>query len=193
MNRFRPAQGFTLIEVMIAILIMSLISVISWRALDTVQRSDVQLQARAEQSGQLLRVVQQLEQDVTMRATVELPASLLSRRTAQRAFELEIIRAAPAQAGHWQRVQWWTADGLLYRAAGPATDRLPLVEPARSDAVAVLDGVEALEVRAWMPGQGWTPLPYNGQVQAAATGLEVVLRRAADGREPHVRRAIALD
>lgn len=236
MNALHTARGFTLIEVMIAILIMSLISVISWRALETVQRSDTQLQTRAEESAQVLRALQQIERDVTLRATVELPgfepagvesaeeaasredaaaaepaagapraavsrdsrvpllpASLLTRRTPQRPFELEIIRAAPVQPGHWQRVQWWAVDGTLYRAAGPSSARFPLMAPARSDAIAVLNGIATFEARAWQASAGWTQLPHNRAVDFASTGIELVLSRPGGTDAARLRRVIALD
>ncbi|WP_370657043.1 PulJ/GspJ family protein, partial [Klebsiella pneumoniae] len=47
----RPSQqGFTLIEVMVAIMLMALVSVIAWRGLDSVTRADQHLQASTEQT-----------------------------------------------------------------------------------------------------------------------------------------------
>jgi len=42
MNR---QQGFTLIEVMVAILLMAVVSLIAWKGLDSVTRADSHLQA----------------------------------------------------------------------------------------------------------------------------------------------------
>ena len=52
MNRQqRPSQqGFTLIEVMVAIMLMALVSVIAWRGLDSVTRADQHLQTSTEQT-----------------------------------------------------------------------------------------------------------------------------------------------
>src|SRR3546814_4811983 len=50
MRRARSAQqGFTLIEVLVALALMALLSLISWRALDSVERSSERLQARSEE------------------------------------------------------------------------------------------------------------------------------------------------
>ena len=68
----KTQQGFTLIEVMVAILLMAVVSLIAWRGLDSVTRADSHLQASSEQSDGLLRVLNQLHRDVDMRAGVEL-------------------------------------------------------------------------------------------------------------------------
>lgn len=65
-------QGFTLIEVMVAILLMAVVSLIAWRGLDSVTRADSHLQASSEQSDSLLRALNQLQRDVEMRAGIEL-------------------------------------------------------------------------------------------------------------------------
>ncbi|WP_223523629.1 type II secretion system protein J, partial [Pseudomonas sp. BF-RE-24] len=64
--------GFTLLEVMVAILLMAVVSLIAWRGLDSVTRADSHLQASTEQTEALLRVLNQLERDVALRASIEL-------------------------------------------------------------------------------------------------------------------------
>lgn len=65
-------KGFTLIEVMVAIMLMAVVSVIAWRGLDSVTRADQHLQASSEQTEVLLRALNQLQLDVSLRAGVEL-------------------------------------------------------------------------------------------------------------------------
>lgn len=50
-------KGFTLIEVMVAIMLMALVSLIAWRGLDSVTRADQHLQASTEQTEALLRAL----------------------------------------------------------------------------------------------------------------------------------------
>ena len=59
-------QGFTLIEVMVAIMLMAVVSLIAWRGLDSVTRADQHLQASTEQTEALLRALNQLQRDVSL-------------------------------------------------------------------------------------------------------------------------------
>src|SRR5476651_151608 len=61
-------KGFTLIEVMVAIMLMAVVSLMAWRGLDSVTRADSHLQASTEQTETLLRALNQLERDVALRA-----------------------------------------------------------------------------------------------------------------------------
>lgn len=223
--RSRPS-GFTLIEVMIAIVIMAVLSLIAWRGLDSMGRANTQLQLRTEEIARLMRALQQIERDLAWRTTTELPSAAIDaipegqeaadaetrrgprtaapvfllpagmevRRLTETPFLVEVVRAAPAAPGRWQRVQWWLQSGTLYRAAGPAADAYPLPAPQAADRVAVLEGIASFEVRAWEPDQGWRRLPATGQASNAASGLELALgvRRSA-GPAMQYRRVLAFD
>jgi general secretion pathway protein J len=207
--------GFSLIEVMVAMAIMAMLSLIAWRGLDSMTRSHTQLRMRTEETDQLMRVLQQIERDVAWRTTTELPdvasggappaargasprvpllpAGMAAHRSIPVPFSIEWVRAAPAAPGQWQRVQWWAQGGVLYRAAGAASATYPLPAPSRQDRVAVLNGVAAFEVRAWAPGAGWRPLPAVDEVRSAASGIEVVLKiRRTEGPPLSYRRVVPL-
>ena len=181
-------KGFTLIEVMVAIMLMALVSLIAWRGLDSVTRADQHLQASTEQTEALLRALNQLQRDLNMRASVELsvPASLQADKTKpsglaavtvrssdSKGFRLDVIRSAPVAADGLQRVRWWLKGDTLYRAAAPARDRYPL--PAPKEAVAVLSQVSDLQVRVWDNDKGWRQLSGNRRSHPA--GLEITLVR----------------
>lgn len=225
-RRRHSASGFTLIEVMIAIVIMAVLSLLAWRGLDSMGRANTQLQVRTEETARLMRALQQLERDLSWRTTVELPAAALdapprddaspapqaqraaqpqipvsllpagmeARRMNETPFLLELVRAAPAAPGRWQRVQWWLQAGTLYRAAGPATTDYPFQAPQSADRVAVLEGIASFDMRAWEPGLGWRRLPAGKQARAPASGLEIMLGVRRDAGTPmQYRRVIALD
>ncbi|BCQ61757.1 hypothetical protein PBOI14_35070 [Pseudomonas sp. Boi14] len=105
----RRQQGFTLIEVMVAIMLMAVVSLIAWRGLDSVTRADSHLKASTEQTEELLRTLNQLERDVALRAGTQLrepalgdseeaepdsPAPLSVRSSDSKGFRLEVIRSA---------------------------------------------------------------------------------------------------
>lgn len=106
----RRQQGFTLIEVMVAIMLMAVVSLIAWRGLDSVTRADTHLKASTEQTEELLRSLNQLERDVALRAATQLreptlgdseeavpesPPPLSVRSSDSQGFALEVIRGAP--------------------------------------------------------------------------------------------------
>lgn len=184
----RSEQGFTLIEVMVAIMLMAVVSVIAWRGLDSVTRADQHLQASSEQTEVLLRALNQLQRDISLRASVELNAPEPSKNSAEKldglaavtvrssdskGFRLDIIRSAPVAGDGLQRVRWWLKGDSLYRAAAPARDRYPL--PAAKDGVVVLSGVRDLQVRVWEADKGWRQL--SGNRREDPLGLEISLVR----------------
>jgi len=199
-------RGFTLIEVLVALALMAVLSLIGWKALDVVERSSTRIAAHAHDTQTLQRVMGQITRDIEQHATIDVlppaqqenaPTSAgAPRSTAQNAsipaqplppgirLDKQSVTLVRAQTpGTWQQVRWYLAQDALYRATGSASASLPL--PLPNDAHAVLADVRAFDVRAWLPGRGWVapPLPTPS---AAASGLEIVLMRSsAQGNETY--------
>lgn len=194
-------EGFTLIEVMVAIMLMAVVSLIAWRGLDSVSLADAHLKAGTEQTEALLRALNQLDRDVAQRAAIELrepqlgesenaepetPAPLSVRSSDSKGFRLEVIRSAATSGEGLQRVRWWLKGDTLYRAVAEARDRYPL--PAPRDGVAVLERVSDLQVRVWNPDKGWRQLSGNRQDNPA--GLEIRLVRQTPQGEERYRQVL---
>ncbi|KPC33679.1 putative proteinral secretion pathway protein J/W [Pseudomonas syringae pv. cilantro] len=204
MNRApKPAHqhGFTLLEVMVAILLMTLVSLIAWRGLDSVTRTDRHLRDDTEKTESLLRALNQMERDVLLRASVELrepvigedaslkpetPAALSVRSADKRHFRLDVIRSAATPEDGLQRVRWWLDNKTLYRAAAIASDRYPL--PAPGDGIAVLDGIVDVRLRVWKDGRGWQS--PDSHKEDNPQGLEVILTRQTDQGEERYRKVL---
>lgn len=193
--------GFTLIEVMVAIMLMAIVSLIAWRGLDSVTRADTHLQASTAQTEELLRTLHQLERDIALRVSIELrepdltnnddgppagPGAITVRSADNQTFRLDVIRSAAAQQAGLQRVRWWLKGQTLYRAAAPARDRYPL--PAPKEGVAVLDSISDLQVRVWEPDMGWRQV--SGNRIEDPQGLEIRLTRVTPQGEEHYRQVL---
>ncbi|QHF45075.1 type II secretion system protein GspJ [Pseudomonas sp. S35] len=194
-------RGFTLIEVMVAIMLMAIVSLIAWRGLDSVTRTDQHLQASTEHTEAILRALNQLERDLALRASTELrapnltgretepaqtPAAISVRSADNQRFRLDVIRTGATSADGLQRVRWWLQGQTLYRATAPARSHFPL--PSPGEGVAVLDKVSDLQVRVWEPGQGWRQL--SGNRQDEPLGLEIKLTRQTLQGAEHYRQVV---
>jgi general secretion pathway protein J len=198
--------GFTLIEVMVAISLMAIVAILSWRGLESVSQAGERIDASAADTEEVLRSVGQLSRDVTQRApasvlpappvpagvvapTTILPTSLAVNRRSDGTLALDLVRAVAGEPGHWQRVAWSVEDGVLRRRIGLAADMLPLppadavADPDRNPVADVMHDVQLLSLRAWVPQRGWLALPAaDGPV--AATGMEIaIVRTGRNGPE----------
>lgn len=201
----RRQAGFTLIEVMVAIMLMAIVSLMAWRGLDSIARASAHLEDSTEQGAALLRALNQLERDIALHSAIReesglpsgdepiragdsLPPGLALKRLSEIPLRLDIVRASTEPGAPLQRARWWRQGKVLYRAASPSGDRLPL--PPLAERVAVLDDVSRFEIRAWVPGKGWTRLPARSKVRAS--GLEISLARVTRNGVERYRRVVAL-
>ncbi|HXF47037.1 MAG TPA: prepilin-type N-terminal cleavage/methylation domain-containing protein, partial [Burkholderiaceae bacterium] len=63
-GQHRPAAGFTLLELLVAISVLAVVSLIAWRGLDTLVATRARLAPEAEDVRALLTAFGQLERDV---------------------------------------------------------------------------------------------------------------------------------
>lgn len=220
MARFHPPPskqdrqtGFTLIEVLVAVTLMAVVSVISWRGLDSIAALRERLAEDAAQTDRLLSMLGQLERDLAMRApdvalraamvaplpdgkmavpARSLPLSVAVTRTTGTSptLRLEIIRTDPAGVGALQQVVWWLQDGSLRRAGGAPTAEYPLAEPGAG--VEVMPDVTTFRIRGWIDGQGWADLPRPPDVTTQVNGLDVIIRRGNGESSETFNRVVSL-
>jgi general secretion pathway protein J len=193
----RPGQGgFTLIEVLVAIALMALVSIMAWRGLDQVSRTRGRLDEQAQDNDRVVRVLGQVERDLEQAyvgaprpapPTGALPGGIQVRKGSGAPL-LEIVRAAPGAPGQWQRVVWQLRPDGLWRYVGAAGNRYPLPDPQAG--ALVMPGVTALQLRAWVPGSGWANLPAD--LPRTATGLDFALARQWQGSEQRLNRIVLL-
>ena len=147
-------RGFTLVEMLVAIALLGLLGVISWRGLDYVAGQRERIDRDTEELSRILRVLSQLERDVAQRvpdvmlpapsAPGLLPASIAIMAATDGGVELEIVRIAPRAGGpaRAQRVVYRIAElraarafpGIGSRTVACPQGRVPLecVEEAKA-------------------------------------------------------------
>ena len=149
-----PARGFTLVEVLIAMAITTLISVVAYTGLSSALSGAESLRSasgRAHDINQTLAMLSRDLRQVVNRPVVDefgqvVPA-LMGGEMARE--PLALTRAGwhnstAAPRSTLQRVRWWLEDERLWRGYFPVLDRTAGTEPVET---AILEGVERFELK----------------------------------------------
>ena len=149
-----PDRGFTLVEVLIAMAITTLISVVAYTGLSSALSGAESLRSasgRAHDINQTLAMLSRDLRQVVNRPVVDefgqvVPA-LMGGEMARE--PLALTRAGwhnstAAPRSTLQRVRWWLEDERLWRGYFPVLDRTAGTEPVET---AILEGVERFELR----------------------------------------------
>jgi general secretion pathway protein J len=192
-------RGFTLLELLVAISVLSVVSVIAWRGLDSLVATRERLEPEVDETRAMLVAFGQMERDLSQVVNPDflgLASSPLNVRPADGAMMIEVARVAaavPDRATEVQTVYYRVVDGTLVRQATPP---LPYFQPSNSEAIEsarLMGNVLSMDVRVWRTGVGWTPPGESTEGTAApgvpapagrnqpAPGIEVPLTRT-DGR-----------
>ena len=197
-KRARAASGFTLIELMVAITILAVVAILSWRGLDQVMRGREAISQAMEDERVFAQLFDQLRIDARQAATddeVGQPAVAVHGST------LQIVRyfTRPDEAPRLQVVRYLISDGRVIRYASPLINNVGQLRRTLNgeditdwSAVPLMGGVGAISARMYIPRVGWTtnmqeiegqilrddaklrvPQLGGGPLPRAVTGLEV--------------------
>ena len=153
----RP-RGFTLVEVLVAMVIMSIMAVMAWQGVDGIVRTRAASQARLEQTLRLDTVIAQWDQDLaSLQKTSAVPAVLSCDGASVR-----LIRHTPQGV---QVVAWsFRSDangGAWVRWAGPAVTTTGALQESWMQSLQ-LQGAEAGSLRTLTGLSGWKVYFYRG-------------------------------
>lgn len=114
----RKVAGFTLVEVLVALLLMAILSTFAWRGLDGVLRAREDSRAAIDATSRLATVLTQWEQDLQAVADTELVPAIAfdgqTLRLTRRTPDGMVLVAWALRSGRWQR---WASPPLT-RSAG---------------------------------------------------------------------------
>lgn len=148
-------RGFTLLELLVAISVLAIVSMIAWRGLDSLISTRERLEPEGDEVRALLTAFGQLERDlaqVTTPAVFGLTSSPVLVRPSVDGPVLEILRIAPTTVvapTSVQTVFWRVADGALLRQVSPPRRSFEPGENEQLASVPLLGNVRAIRLRLW--------------------------------------------
>ncbi|MDO4232085.1 MAG: prepilin-type N-terminal cleavage/methylation domain-containing protein [Lautropia sp.] len=167
MRRTHPARGFTLIELLIAVGLLAILAVLSWRGLDTILQSRNRLVAESNGLRSLTIALAQLEDDLLQTWPIRNLSSnirpIVVRQERNGGQELALVRevARRGEATRIQRIVYRVANGRLERGFSEQ-ERQPGGSGVVGGAVQaliwqpILEDVRSMTLRGWVPARWLT-------------------------------------
>ncbi|VWB14916.1 type II secretory pathway protein [Burkholderia lata] len=154
------ARGFTLIEMLVAITLLAVIALLSWRGLDATIRGRDDIASNLAQTRLLGRYFSQLQFDLTNLVT---PDEVFGPPLRIRPGELVMVRHLGVGSGptQMQVVRYQLKGRELVRSASQPLASLAEVDDAlhHMDAfarVVVSNDARSMQLSVWIPPGGWT-------------------------------------
>ena len=170
-TRFKQA-GFTLLEVLVALGVMSVIAILSWQGLDNIIRLADRIRLVDEVTADWKSTFSQMDRDfkgVPVQRTGAIPGGAKISPVVQvnnQGITLIVNNPNNQQRAQWSYLRWAMVDNQLVRSVAPYTTADDLVKPA----VLLGPSIRGLRVRLWFEGSGWTePTAYGQAIPALNT------------------------
>ena len=177
------ARGFTLVEVLVALMVMAVMSLMAWQGVDSIVRTREVSQQRVEQTLRLQTVVAQWEQDLaSLRDTPAVPAITCDGGAARlvRVTDggLQVVvwslqPGAPGAGSTWQR---WASGPLVttntLQEAWLRTQQFQGQEPGQLRALTGLEGWNLY----FFQGNAWANCQSSGDVASAGAATPAARR-----------------
>jgi general secretion pathway protein J len=181
MSAARPTltRGFTLVEVLVALVIMAVLATMAWQGIDGVARSRELAQQRMERTLRLNTVLEQFQYDLdALHDTTAVPAFAFDGAT------LRLVRRAE---GGVQIVSWSLRGSEWLRWAGPVVTRITELQDQWMRSQQLL-GTEPGQVRTLTGVGDWQLYCYRGNAwsncQSSADVTSVGTSPATPGGTP---------
>lgn len=176
-SKWRVA-GFTLLELLIAVFLMAVLSILCWRGLQSVLDGRDRITLAANEIRALSTAFTQMDQDLRRSWPVRLfnlpqyPIMFLSGDSDSDPLMMLVLRESVASEPlQVQQVVYRLNDGVLERGFSPWSSTT-FTEIRLDDMVwqPLINNVEGLAFRAWVQGRGW--MAGRSLLELAAQPLE---------------------
>ncbi len=172
-------SGFTLVEVLVALVVMATLALMAWQGVDGIVRTRDASQSRLEATLRLGTVIAQWEQDLaSIQETDVVPALTfdgstlrLTRRTDD-GIQLVAWSLQPSTGPEGVRNQWLRWAGPSATSSGPLQEswlRSQSLQGNPQGASRTLPGISQWQVYCYR-GNAWTNCQSSGDVAATAGG-----------------------
>lgn len=191
----RSSQGFTLVEVMVALLLMAILATLAWQALDGVLRARDHSRLSIDRTVRLSTVLTQWEQDLlAVRDTEVVPPLAFDGQTLRMTRRMEggmALVAWSVRSGKWQR---WSAGPFVrtgeLQEAWLRSQQLQGSEPGT---VLLAEGASRWQVY-FARGGNWSNAQSTGNLAASsAPAVPAAPASAASAAPPQVLRELLPD
>jgi general secretion pathway protein J len=164
----RTEAGFTLVEVMVALLIMAVLTTMAWQGIDGLVRARDGAQRSGEAALRLGTVMSQWEQDLSQVQQSNAAPGLR--------FDGASLRLTRRGPGGIQLVVWTLQGGNWYRWAAPPVTRIQDLQEwwirsqqwstIQGDALKMLEQVESQQIY-FFRGNSWSNAQSTGDIEEA--------------------------
>jgi general secretion pathway protein J len=161
-------RGFTLVEVLVALLIMAVIAAMGWQGVSGMARARDIGATASERTLRLTAVIGQWEQDLAAVYDSPLVPGV--------SFDGAALRLVRRSEGGVQVVAWQLREGRWQRWAGPVVQRAGDLQQSFKASqqlqgpevgqLQLLDGITGWQIYFWR-GQGWSNAQSTGDLVAA--------------------------
>ena len=170
--------GFTLIEVLVALIVISMVGLMAWRGMDAMMRGQENIEGRAKQDAVYIQLIRQFERDcqeITSDSTLDLPSYSVGDKNIW-----WVRRYEQANQSNWIIVGYGiSANGLRRSVSRPLvnkTDILGLWQPVLRDPDLVSSNMKtSLEVSEiiYQEASAITNAPSQGSISTQLAGFSM--------------------
>jgi len=170
--------GFTLIEVLVALIIISIVGLMAWRGMDAMMRGQENIEGRAKQDAVYIQLIRQFERDcqeITSDSTLDLPSYSVGDKNIW-----WVRRYEQANQSNWIIVGYGiSANGLRRSVSRPLvnkTDILGLWQPVLRDPDLVSSNMKtSIEVSEiiYQEASAITNAPSQGSISTQLAGFSM--------------------